>query len=625
MKLYDYAVIEKPVIALSFMFLITILLSIGLKDFKLDASADSLTLERDADLEFHRQVSTRYGTDNFLVVTFKPNNGSLFDDANLDTIKIMSEELSKVDGVLDVSSIVNVPLLYSPKITIEDLADEPRTLLSEGIDKDLAITEFLESPIYRDNILSENIEITAILLTIAIDKKYMALAENRDNLRQRANEVGLTTEETKQLDIANTKFNDYQTIRYELDHERVRQVRLILDQYSDRGTIFLGGPDMITADLISFIKKDLVIYGIGIVIFILIILSLIFKESEFVILPLISCTSCVLIVLGSLSWLGWKLTIISSNFILLLIILTLAINVHLIVRFRELSNIGNKLQTKSNVQLVVKTMLKPCFYTMLTTIVAFLSLVTSNIRPVIDFGIMMTIGVSCAFLTVFVVIPATLCLFCDKHFKTRKDLSLNITHKLAMVTEKYGTQIIAISLGLCAFGIIGISQLKVENKFIDFFHSSTEIHQGMKTVDQSLGGTTPLDVIINAPEFSINAEDLLVDFGAGEQTDFSEYENSLDFDEFVEFDDFSDYGMDENDLENLEPSYWFSSVGLSELETLHNYMENLPEIGKVTSLVQLNKIGTDLSNRKLNDLELSLLRQNLDEEVTKQLITPFLA
>ena len=132
-----------------------------------------------------------------------------------------------------------------------------------------------------------------------------------------------------------------------------------------------------------------------------------------------------------------------------------------------------------------------------------------------------------------------------------------------------------------------------------------------------------MDVIINAPEFSINADDLLVDFGAGEQTDFSEYENSLDFDEFVEFDDFSDYGMDENDLENLEPSYWFSSVGLSELETLHNYMENLPEIGKVTSLVQLNKIGTDLSNRKLNDLELSLLRQNLDEEVTKQLITPF--
>ena len=623
MKLYDYAVIEKPVIALSFMFLITILLSIGLKDFKLDASADSLTLERDADLEFHRQVSTRYGTDNFLVVTFKPNTGSLFDDANLDTIKIMSEKLSKVDGVLDVSSIVNVPLLYSPKITIEDLADEPRTLLSKGIDKDLAITEFLESPIYRDNILSENIEITAILLTIAIDKKYMALAENRDNLRQRSNEVGLTTEETKQLDIANTKFNDYQTIRYELDHERVRQVRLILDQYSDRGTIFLGGPDMITADLISFIKKDLVIYGIGIVIFILIILSLIFKEPEFVILPLISCTSCVLIVLGSLSWLGWKLTIISSNFILLLIILTLAINVHLIVRFRELSNIGNKLQTKSNVQLVVKTMLKPCFYTMLTTIVAFLSLVTSNIRPVIDFGIMMTIGVSCAFLTVFVVIPATLCLFCDKRFKTRKDLSLNITHKLAMVTEKYGTQIIAISLGLCAFGIIGISQLKVENKFIDFFHSSTEIHQGMKTVDQSLGGTTPLDVIINAPEFSMNTEDLPVDFGAGEETGFSEYENSLDFDEFVEFDDFSDYGMDEDNLGNLEPSYWFSSVGLSELEKLHNYMENLPEIGKVTSLVQLNKIGTDLSNRKLNDLELSLLRQNLDKEVTKQLVTPF--
>ena len=184
-KLYDQLVVEKPKIALLLTLMITIGMSLGLANFKLDASADSLTLERDEDLDFHRQVSKKYGTDNFLVITFTPKTGDLFDDDNLKTIGLISNKLSIIDGVENVSSIVNVPLLYSPKVTIDSLANEPLTLMSADINKELAINEFLNSPVYKNNILSQDKNTTAILLTIAIDSDYVALAEKRDALRQR--------------------------------------------------------------------------------------------------------------------------------------------------------------------------------------------------------------------------------------------------------------------------------------------------------------------------------------------------------------------------------------------------------------------------------------------------------
>ena len=297
-KLYDQLVVEKPKIALLLTLMITIGMSLGLANFKLDASADSLTLERDEDLDFHRQVSKKYGTDNFLVITFTPKTGDLFDDDNLKTIGLISNKLSIIDGVENVSSIVNVPLLYSPKVTIDSLANEPLTLMSADINKELAINEFLNSPVYKNNILSQDKNTTAILLTIAIDSDYLALAEKREALRQRAATDTLSAESKSALNTVIQEFYDYQTMRYSLDHKRVKEVRDVLSEFEDRGKIFLGGPDMITADLISFIKKDLLIFGIAITIFIVIILSLIFKEPEFVFLPLVSCASCVLIVLS---------------------------------------------------------------------------------------------------------------------------------------------------------------------------------------------------------------------------------------------------------------------------------------------------------------------------------------
>lgn len=257
---------------------------------------------------------------------------------------------------------------------------------------------------------------------------------------------------------------------------------------------------MITADMIDFIKSDLVNFGVGILFFIIITLALIFRKIRFIVLPLLTCGICITTILGFLSWVDWRLTVISSNFILLLLIITLALTIHLIVRYRELLSSQPSASQHELVRQTVLSMAKPCLYTVLTTIVAFTSLMVSNIRPVIDFGWMMTIGISLALVIAFIVIPAGMMILGKSVDSGITDNSYAITEKFSSFTEVFGKVVILSALFLAGLSIYGIKHLEVENRFIDYFRSDTEIYMGMETIDTALGGTTPLDIIIQAPE-----------------------------------------------------------------------------------------------------------------------------
>ena len=384
----------------------TLLMSFGLPNFKLDASADSLTLEYDEDLNYFREVSKRYGSDNFLIITFSPKSGDLLDKENLDILDSISNQLQDISGIEATISMLDVPLLYSPKISISDLDQPLNTVTSDGVDKQLAKQEFLTSPIYKDMLLSADGKTTGIVATLSLDQQYLSLVTQRDNLRLLRDTQGLSLQQNHELETISAEFLDYRTAKTAEDHQRVAQVRKLMDQYRDRATIYLGGPDMITADMIDFIKSDLAIFGIGILLFMLATLGFIFRALRWVILPVVTCAICLTIVLGFLSWIDWRLTVISSNFVSLLLIITLALTIHLIVRYRELHAAKTKQDQRQLVTETIESMAKPCLYTVLTTIVAFSSLVVSNIRPVIDFGWMMTIGIVVALVVSFIVMPA---------------------------------------------------------------------------------------------------------------------------------------------------------------------------------------------------------------------------
>ena len=621
-KLYEKIVLRNPWLAIISVCALAATMAIGLPNFKLDASADSLTLERDDDLNFSREVVKRYGSDNFLIVTFSPSQGELFDQNNLETLQSLRSELLDIQGVESVLSMLDVPLLYSPKIDITDLTGELTTLMSKGVDKQLAKQEFLNSPIYKDVILSADGTTTGMMATLALDETYLRLVSARDDLRFLRDTAGLSQQQEQQLESVSLEFLNYRTAKAEIDHQRVADIRGLIENYRNRATIYLGGPDMITADMIDFIRSDLIVFGAGILLFIIITLTVIFRQLRFVVLPLATCVLCLVTILGFLSWIDWRLTVISSNFVLLLLIITLALTIHLIVRYRELLSANPEKDQYQLVTATVMSMAKPCLYTVLTTIVAFTSLVVSNIRPVIDFGWMMTIGITLALLIAFIVIPAGMLLLGKGPVSAVKDNSSAITSKFAWFTEHYGSAVLLMAVGLAALSAYGINKLEVENRFIDYFRSDTEIYQGMQIIDTALGGTTPLDIIIQAPTF--------------DPVDLVERPNEQPSDDGYGFDEEDDYGFeddygdieaetaDENNTSGLKDSYWFSSAGLADLQKLQTFIESQPEVGKVNSLAQLYNVARDLSNRELNDLEIAIMRQSLSDEIYQQMVAPYL-
>lgn len=646
-KIYNFLILKHPMASMVCVLVLAVGLAAGIGNFKIDASADSLTLEHDDALTYFREMVSRYGSTDFLIVTFSPLKGDLFDDANLNTLKSMRDALAAVKGVAKVTSMLDVPLLYSPKISVSDLKGNLRTLLSPGVDRQMAKQEFLTNPIYRKLLLGPDGQTTGMLVTLNLDVDYLTMVQRRDALRLKRDTKGLSDSEWLELERVSAEFLDYRTNKAAEDHKRVAEVRALIKGYKDRARIYLGGPDMITADMIDFIKSDLAIFGSGIALFIVIILAVIFRQLRWVILPFFNCALCLVMMLGFLSWVDWRLTVISSNFVSLLLIITLAINIHLIVRYRELHTENRDASQYDLVLGMVRSMAKPCLYTVLTTIVAFASLVVSDIRPVIDFGWMMTIGISLALVLTFVVLPAGLMIIGKNDADDSADNFAGFTVRFAALTEKHGKLIIVVSVLLAVASAYGISKLQVENRFIDYFHSNTEIYRGMEEIDASLGGTTPLDIILEAPAFAGPAEYTAPpnDYGLSDdpyadanedsqvQADdpFAEPETDAE-DPFAEEDSnseddpFADETADTTDAGNkkLIDTYWFTSTGLADLQKLQDFLDAQPEIGKVSSLVQLKEVAGDLMGHRLNDFEIAFLRKSLSNEIYQLLVAPYL-
>ena len=617
-SLYQVLVVKRPFITLSVLFLVALLAAAGLPNFKLDASADSLTLEHDTSIDYLREISKRYQRGDFLVVTFTPHE-DLFSDKSIELLQQLSEEFAQVEGVESVYSMIDVPLLYSPMRSLAEQQESTRTLLTEGVDREQAKQEFLTSPIYRDMLLSPDGKTTALLLNLEVNNKYIEMVRHRDALRWKRDTEGLSEEEKVELEKVSKEFLDYRTAQAVKDHQRVETVRQVMDKYRGDAQLFLGGVSMITSDMITYIKNDLVVFGIAILLFIVVMLAFIFRQLRYIVLPLVTCIMSVLLMLGWISWIDWRLTVISSNFVALLLILALAFTIYIVVRYRELHA---QYPDWTQAELVLKTsrmMVVPCLYSALTTMVAFMSLLMSGIRPVIDFGWMMTIGLVVAFFLSFVLLPAGLMILPKGEPRDRGDQSAAMTMRFSRLAELHGGKVLLVALLAGLISIFGITQLQVENRFIDYFHEDSEIHQGMKVIDQELGGTVTLDIILDAdPAWLASTEEPL------EDDPFADPE--AEEDPFADEEDpFADDPFADESAEKAPDSYWFTLNGLDEIRKLHNYLESLPEVGKVQSLAITYQLAQDINGGRLNNFELNVMRRMLSDDITDFLIRPYLS
>lgn len=615
LRLYKAIVIDRPVVALGLVLVLVAFFASYVPDFKLDASSESIILEHDEALKYYRASREIYGSDDFLIVVYTPHD-DLFSPSSLAHLKKLHDELARIDSVQAVLSILNVPLVNSPRVSLTELKDGEgiRTLETPGIDKELARKEFLESPIFQNNLISSDGRTTALQVLFKEDATYNALQNKRNRLREKEVESGLTAEEAAALRSVEQTFHEYHAVVVETERKDTEVVRGILEKYRDNAQLYLGGARMIVADMISFIEHDITTFGVGILVFLLAALVYFFRALRWVLLPMSCCLISVVVMAGYLGFMDWRVTVISSNFVSLLLIITMSLTIHLIVRYRILREQIPQADQKTLVLHTIQEMAKPCFYTAITTIVAFCSLIVSDIRPVIDFGWMMTIGIALAFVLNFIYFPAVLVLLKPEKDITRANVTrlFLFTMAVAGFTRKYAKPIVAASVLVAALGGMGIAQLEVENRFIDHFKSTTEIYRGMELIDTKLGGTIPLDFVIDADE-TVAA--------SPEETDdpFDDpFDDPLD-------DSLADPFAQEEDAAD-EPSYWFNGYRLTQIETIHDYLESLPEVGKVLSLATGMKVIKQLNDGRMpDDYELALLRKYVPEDVRNALLDPYLS
>lgn len=595
-RLYCKLVFNNPWLVIALLILITAAFGWHAKDFKLDASADSLLMEGDAELEYSREINNRYGTRDTVMVAFTPV-ADLFSDEALAQLGQLRDELLTVERIQTVNTLLDLPVFGdTPLLSISEDYD---TVLTPGLDRDAARAELVQSPIFSNAIVSQDGQTTALLVSFFKDDHYQALIQSREELRRKRDSDGLSKDETRTLAEVSAEFDVYSTITSEQRHTDIESIRGILRGYQDIATVYLGGAPMIADDMVTFVRNDLTTFSLGVFAFIVIALGLIFRRLRWVMLPLACCAIAGVIVVGILGLMDWRVTVVSSNFMSLLLIITISLTVHLMVRYRQLRATRHFSNHDRLLRHAVLSMWKPCLYTSLTTIVAFASLVISGISPIISFGWIMVIGVVTALLVVFTLFPALMSLLKKDETKLENQTSLAITSALARLTDRLGTKVLFISALIFVVSIIGLTRLKVENSFIDYFSKDTEIFKGMTLFDEKLGGTLSFDVVVDLPV------EAAIDDG---------------------FDDGFDDAFSADATADANDAYWFTGAKMDDIKGIHDYLDANPQTAKVLSFGSVIHLAEQLNgNAPVDSFVWALLYSRIPETLKESVLTPFVS
>ena len=590
----------------------------------IDASTQTLLLENDKDLELWRDITKRYEIPNTLVIAYTPNS-DLLSESSISTLAALSKDLAQIKGVKSVFSMLDAPLLLSSGLKFSDLLGTIPTLKDSNASKEAIKAEFLNSPFYKNSLVSSDFKTTALLLTLEPNSRYnefiasiTALENTLKNAENNATAKTLLKEQR-------AAFKAYRDELRIAEHEQIAQIRQVIAKYNQNSQngiphqdefsnsqngipyqdkapssqLFLGGINMIADDMIAFVRSDLATYGLATLLLCSLCLFVYYLQLRYVFLAIFICLVCVGVASGLFGLLGFEITVISSNYIALQLIITLSVVIHLINSYREFFRKKSSFSQKAIVYLALKERMSPCFFAIFTTIIGFISLVFSDIRPIISLGVMMSASITLSLIFSFWLFGSIMSLLSKKSVNTAFERYFSLTTLCAKIALNLRARkvVFAISaLGLCV-GLWGISKLSVENSFIGYFKENTDIYKGMELIDNKLGGTVPLDIIISFKK------------------DKKEPRNSSLDDEFADEFASSDAAQ-----------YWFNERRMSVLKSVNEYLKNKEFIGSVSSLADLLEVGKELNEgRELDALALALIYSSLSGERRELILTPFVS
>ena len=595
-NIYKKFIVDFSKITLFAISLILIFFVYHSKNFNLDASSDALLLEGDKDLKYLREINERYGSKDFLVLTYSPVS-SFEDEETIINLQLLKSKIEKLSWVESVITIIDVPLLKSTDEPLMERLKNYKTLIHPEVDKKRGFQEILDSPIYQDYVISKDGKTSGIVVYLKPDERLKEYIKIKNDYYDQTLRSSLTKAEQQKYNLFIKDYEDYKNLYNQRNHQNINEIRDVIGKYNETATIHLGGIPMIADDMMTYVKNDIVVFGIGVFLFIIITLWLVFRNIKWVIMPLLGCGVSVAIMVGLLGLIGWKVTVISSNFIALMLILNMAMNIHVTVRFLQLKK---EFPDYTNNEIVMEAackMFMPILYTVLTTICAFLSLIFSGIKPIIDFGWMMTMGLTVSIFVTFSLLPSLLSIFGGNGSADVKDTEKSfIIGVLSSIAKKNTKLIFSSTVIIIALSFYGILKLEVENSFINYFDKETEIYKGMKKIDDELGGTTTLDVILKFPTQEKEKQ---------EDDEFSEWE--------------------EDESNDQKSTYWFTRNKIDKILKVHDYLDSLPEIGKVLSFGSIIRVAEDLNKKELQSLEIAVLYSKIPINLKKDIISPYIS
>ena len=564
---YQKNIIEKPKLVISILLLILITAFYFSKEFRLDASSETLLLEDDQDLKYLNEINDRYGAKEFLVLTYSPL-GKMNSEETIKNLSLLKNDLKNLNWVHNVITLLDIPLLETTNESLVKRIQNFKTLESDDIDKEKGFNEILNSPVFRNFVISEDGTTSGIIVYIKPNKE---ITKNKSK---------------KEIEILKDKIKKER-------HQNILEIREVIKKYNQNTQIYLGGIPMIADDMMTFIKNDIVTFGLGVLGFIILTLWYVFRKLIWIIIPISSCFFSVVLMIGFLGFVGWKVTVISSNFIALMLILTMAMNIHMSTRYLQLSKQFPEINKFEILTLTTRKMIWPIFYTVITTICAFMSLIFSEIKPIIDFGWMMTFGLVSSLTITFTLVPSLLNFVKNSNITLAKDKDSKITNHLGNLALNYKNYIFGLTGIIIILSIFGMSKLEVENSFINYFDKKTEIYKGMKLIDEKLGGTTPLEVILKFPKEEEEEKDSENDWGDEEEND---------------------------------EKYWFTKDKIDKIKRVHNYLDSIEAVGKVLSFSSIIEVATKLNNNKsLGSLEMGVLYTKIPDTIKKEIIDPYIS
>ena len=589
-------IIAKNKLVISLVLVLSVVFGYLSTKLSIDASAETLLLEHDPDLKAYRQIAKRYDSPGLLVVAFTPKD-DLFSPKNLELIKNLSDELAKNDMVSSVISILNVPLLNSVKGGVTGILDHTPTLSDKDINISKAKLEFAKSPIYSGNLISKDLKTTAIALNLKQDEKFNELLNERNLLSQKESNGTITQAEEEKFKALLAEFKAYRDELRKSDHKNLEAIKAAIAKFNANDELFLGGANMIADDMIGFIKSDLLVYGLSVLALLSFSLWLFFRQVRWIVLPMFICAVSAIFTTGIFGMFGWEVTVISSNYIALQLIITISTVIHLVVSYREFYARHPKYSQNQLIYLTLRDKFSPSFWAIFTTVIGFSSLMSADIKPVIMLGIMMSAGISVSLVLAFL-------LFGSVNVNLKKlapvrtfENSFKFTKYCANLALNSRKIIYAVCVLVVCFGVYGISKIKVENSFIGYFKESTQIRQGMQVIDTKLGGTIPVDVIVKFKESEPKQEK------TDEKDDFeSEFENDA-----------------------KSAKYWFNSYHTRIAEKVHDYLKEQNFVGNVSSLATLIKAIKELNNGVSDDFLLAAMYEKLPLEYKNILLSPYVS